>query len=63
MKKVKILIDEKGKKIKLTKVTDVEGREFNYLDEVVEDERDSVGDGGSSRFESKRDENSPWGGW
>lgn len=63
MKREKILTDEKGKKVKLTKITDVEGREFNYLEEMPEEEKDAYGDGGSARFGTKRDENSPWGGW
>jgi hypothetical protein len=60
---VKILKDENGKKVKVTKVTDIEGRDYTYIEDVIEeDDLDPVGDGGSRRFNSKRDD-SNFGGW
>ena len=61
-KKVRNLKDENGKKIKMTIITDVEGREYTYLEELAEEDLDLVGDGGSRKFNSKRDD-SNFGGW
>lgn len=57
----KILKDDKGEKIKLTRVITVEGKEITYVEDLLEIEQVEF-DGGSKKFEHKPDPNN-WGGW